>query len=386
MSKLVVVAVAAVFCIAGVGAFLALRDEPTVIDDGGTAPPNAATGTSTAVAPRVPERRFTEPKPPVADEEGPPIPEMTAEPVPGTGLVFKFAECPTLSVLDWDRIGVQMRRSQRQLRKAAARLRQGDNDPLGPGGGVSDAYYQLMLSSLPFVRTVVATEIDMSSPISTLLSYPPYQANALAATLKMWQRPLREDQMTQVQAMYAQYLTEWNRVRDRVRAGPQLDTWPVQAIAEISIARATLQPKLEAVLDESQRAAIWPPSLKGRVGLDVFSPAMIWQGRISLVLCPEGTSVAKTWVEMLLSELFVDPPEREARRAILTEWFEALPKQFRQGLKGPLTRAELPAWEDIEGAVFGTPELIRRLAEGITRTDLPTVRSQKLQVPIVVAR
>ena len=96
--------------------------------------------------------------------------------------------------------------------------------------------------------------------------------------------------------------------------------------------------------------------------------------------------LAKCWAAALVMQLNIQPEEFDARSAICLEWFAKMPKSIRQGLKGPLARAELPLWDDISEFVAGTPELMRRLAEGYTRTDLPLQRSPRLLLPVSVTR
>ncbi|MCE9636822.1 MAG: hypothetical protein K8T90_14050 [Planctomycetes bacterium] len=383
MSKIVPVALVAVLGLAGVGAWLVLRDVPAVSDDPAGGPRSGTAGRAGPVGGGATARNDgpAVPKPIAADEDGPPIPELTADAIPGAGQTFKFPECLALSLVDWNRIGIHCRRAQRLFRKASVRVNQGDEDPLSPGGLISAASDQIMLACPAFVGSIAAEHLDMRQPLSSLVAFPPFQANALAATLACWGRPLTDDQLPEVLALYREYFAVWTKARARVVG----DAWPVEVAAEVSIARAALQPKLEAILDARQRSALWPPSVKGRVGLDLFSPAFLWYRRIEMVQCPEGQSAAKTWVETVVQQLNVPPPEFESRRVIAGDWLAALPKGFRQGVKGPLARAGLPAWEDIEQAVAGLPDLVRALGEGV-QLEGPVQRSMMLFVPVVVTR
>jgi hypothetical protein len=396
MSKLVP-ALLAVLVVGGAAAaaWLALREGPQIPPE----PPAPAQGTRSAVRTVSPGPAATPPRPPTPPEPGdppvkpakpvkavkpwdpgPPLVEPKGEPVPGAGLHFTFPQWPEVSKFDWTRLGLELRKSQRLLRECAVRLSEGD--PLEKvRSDIDVACMPLIRAVLEQTTALMIEDIDSRDVAGSICALPPIESNALAAVLDAWGRPLSEEQSKAVGKLYMEYALVW--LGNRAAPGEQ---WSLDAFATIAAARAALQPKLEEILDASQRDALWPPETKGRMALDLFSVTQLCRGRVLMVQCEDEASVAFQITHRLLAETGLGHMDTSQLAPTTEAWLASLPPEWRRGPRDRSSRTGLLTWDELAVGVRESPRLLRALETAKPRRDPRFLRVRYIFVPVVAAR
>jgi len=388
MSKLVP-ALLAVLVIGGAAtaAWLALREPPpdvapAVEPAGGTRAPARVpvAGVQPGPVRPAPEPPLKPVKPAKPWNEGPPIVEPKGEPVPGAGLRFRFPQWPAAEQVDWSRIGLVLRKSQRTLRSCALKLAEGaayDSVRIH----VEQACTPATTIAITAMRTLFVEDLEPLSLDGSIMALPVFESNAIAATLDAWGRPLSEAQAKAVEALFKAHAIVWLGNR-----GPHGEAWPLDGFAAIAKSRADLQPRLEEILDESQRDALWAPETKGRVWLDLFSVTQICRGRMEPVSVADADEAALEFTRRILADCSLGHIDPAKLSGVTAEWFGTLPEEWRQGLSSRFARSGLFTWDEIAPGVLETPRLLKSLEVAGPRRDPRFQRLRKVLVPVRASR
>lgn len=266
-----------------------------------------------------------------------PIPELPPDPQPGASLRYQFGPFAAEATrVDWRRVGIRCRQSRRDLLAIAKKIHDtGDAEPHRIAR--FDAFLQPAREAQPIVAAGLRMKrVEMGVlPEAAVPPNPVFEANALAATLDAWNRSLSPEQETKVGELFIAH----QRAFDGLAAG-EGDPWKVSDLVALTRARAELQGPLEAILGDAQRAALWPPELKGRVGLDLFSATAVWHERVVLAQVVEHVDPVEGILDALRPTLHLAGKADDDARDALRAWLPGLPASWRdRGVRTPASRA-----------------------------------------------
>jgi hypothetical protein len=309
-------------------------------------------------------------------DEGPPLAEPPAEPVPGAGLRFAFPQWPEAALVDWNQVGLFARKTQRRLRRVAIRVAEGESFEK-VRGELDEAFAPVGHAAMPLVGPYLALDVDPTNPFGSVMAFPPFESNTLAATLDAWKRPLTDEQAKAVHELYRTHATAWLENRPVTPEGRTLEQ--VTAIAK---SRAVLQAKLEEVLDETQEDALWPPEVKGRLGLDIFSPSTVLRERVIIVQAEDEAAVRLEIAQRILAESGLGHMTPDRIEKPLGEWLETMPDGWSKGPRSHFARAGLLTYEELSPWLDGLPKLLRTLETSGPRRDPRFHRVRRVPVPV----
>ena len=355
--------------------WFALRDAETSPEDGANPPdvpvkqnapvkksgtPKPAPAPLGVEGPGDPPPAAPKPAPRAPAEKEPPIPEPTAEPQPGAGARFQFAGWEKIvASIDWTQIGIACRKARVAHRDVYRRLERGADVGAVMHPTVNATYAVVNLAS-EMGRDVMKPEPGRMPhpPAGFPLSHPVFEANAMAATLDAWGRPLTEAQQRALQPLYDARVEEWRQNHDSSMASP----WPFDGLVAIMKSRLAFQTKLETILEPRQVDALWAPETKGRARLDLFCAAVQWQDELMLVTIREGDDPEKQLAGVLRGALFiwrkVGPEFEEA----VSAWYRSRPEAWRKGVVGPASRIGFVSEAEIVAGAEAAAELVRTVA------------------------
>jgi hypothetical protein len=183
-----------------------------------------------------------------------------------------------------------------------------------------------------------------------------FQANALAAALDAWGLRLSPEQERRVGEIFEPYA----KLAEATHADPVAGVWNTEDLLALTRARLAVQKELEATLDERQRAALWPPALKDRVGLDFFSAATLWRQRILVAEVPEGEDVAEHYTPHVQHSLRLAEASADVAEDACRAWLKTLPPAvLSPGVRGALSRGGFVRLDELLPFVEAWPALLR---------------------------
>lgn len=318
-------------------------------------------------------------RPPAAPrkwDEGPPLLEPVGQPVPGAALRFPFPQWPEAALVDWSQLGLVARKAQRQLRRAAIRIAEGESKE-AVHAELIEAFLSVAHAAMPQFGPSLAQEIDPSNFAGSMLSFPPVESNTLAAVLDAWGRALTDEQVKKIQEIFRAHAAVWLENRP---APAQERT--IENVLRVAKSRAAVQTGLEEILTESQRDALWPPETRGRVWLDLFSPATLLCDRVIVVQRDDEAETRLEIARRILAECALGhmPPERIEKP--LAEWLDTMPDGWRTGRGNLFAKAELLTFDEVSPWLFELPRLLTSLETSGPRRDPRFHRLRKVIVPV----
>jgi hypothetical protein len=388
---------AAALALAGGAAWWALREEPPAesgeTDSGaGVAPrpggraavPAGEPGESAepetpAPAVGAPRARPVAAPDPFADETA--IPEP-GEAVPGRGLVFRFPGYGAADEVDWLHVGIGVRRGRRLVLEAARRVTAGEDLGTDPAAFM-DAAQLAIGPAAPLCRAINELDHDTEGAVSRILAHPAFESNAMAGALEAWGLGLRPEQVDALRKVWDAHLVRWSDVRFR----PGATRWGPAALVAVTRSRRDAEARIEEILDDRQRAALRPAEFRGRVGMDFFSPATVWWGRVRVVQAPDDAALTARIAEVVVSETRMREPEMQAvLRDLVAKWVAERTPAWRRGARGPLSRNGFVTETELYPGVDALPALLDAIDRRYGIGDRPDSPLLGLTVAIVPAR
>jgi len=191
-------------------------------------------------------------------------------------------------------------------------------------------------------------------------THPVFMANAVAAALHYVEQPLSGEQA----ALIVRELEAFLAADTARRSGYSDATMALtRLLAESEMKERTLA-RIRAILTKSQREALFPRETRDRVGLDLYSPGLMWAGteRIRRISCADGADLAEKLAPGLQEAMHVSESEFESFRGILVRWADALPSEAFHDA-GTLRIEELHA------AARATERLLRDIETGLPANE-----------------
>ncbi|MEN8150766.1 MAG: hypothetical protein ABFS86_13160, partial [Planctomycetota bacterium] len=262
-----------------------------------------------------------------------------------------------LALVDWNVLGENVAEFSRLLGRLAECLRTGvEFDP--------DWTKERDRRNGVILREAVRTWDGLPAhDLSLPHTHPVFAANAIAAALEYLGRPLTTRQRHLVVEELRLFLAA-----DRARlAADREGVLSLTKLREESELKEKHLAAIRATLTDGQRAALWPDGIVNRVGLDLYSPGILWASsqRLKHVDCTDREDFVAELSAGLKAALSVREEEREALVRIVGDWAAELPPESFVESTDALVRAGIPMLEDLHAAARRTETLLRRLAEGL---------------------
>ncbi|MEM8884119.1 MAG: hypothetical protein AAGD14_08635, partial [Planctomycetota bacterium] len=212
----------------------------------------------------------------------------------------------------------------------------------------------------------VGTQIDEQGVAWTS---PVVQINMLAATLMSAGQPVQESQFEPLNAVGSRFVEA-----DAQRLARYADdTLALRKRVDASQLLGRLYAEIEPVLNEAQRAVLWPPAVRGIVNLDPFSAGAGWDEYMQMMAHGGRDALQTKMVAHFTSELELPEDQVVLLKQIVGAWVQALPDAF------VLAKTEGPAARDVDmqktTRVLAAAEHQVRLMQSV-RTGLQLTKGQ----------
>jgi len=387
---------AAIVAVGGALAWFALSETEETPADDPPAPRRATSGGEPdPVPPAQGDAPVREPRrplpPPPREEKIAPPPPLSAEPEPGAGLTLGLAGYEeALGAIDWNRAGVAARGALEAARRAVHDIPRG-LDPDECADRVARANEALFATAQPvsllLMRSTPGTRPEAGA------EHPAFVANALAAALRAFHRPLSE---AQVEALRSATESALSSDVERLRDGPPVPPGPLSdgAAAEGALARwvaltahrRTFRDALYALLDDPQRRVVLPDAVRDRAGLDVFGPAFGWARRLEPVPVPAEARWSEVALGRIAGPAAPEPSQIPGLRRAVEAWFAARAAGPFVVREGELSRRGFPTLDECLTAARATVSLLDHVARdgGLRPAQVAGLRS--LDVALVLER
>ncbi|MGE0192981.1 MAG: RNA polymerase sigma factor [Planctomycetota bacterium] len=180
--------------------------------------------------------------------------------------------------------------------------------------------------------------------VNGAFTHPSVTANLIHGTLEAAGVPLDERQIERLKAVADDYV---NREAARV-AGYGPDTLAFVKLVDESKLKQAFQDAVDAFLTPEQLKVLHPNGPKARLGLDLFSPGIIWQGQVSPITYLRGPSGEETALNVVRMHLKLEPEEAERLRPAVARWLAAVPRSIEALPAGPEDKLGLVTWDRLE--------------------------------------
>jgi hypothetical protein len=272
-----------------------------------------------------------------------PAPEGGAEPtaVGAGGARFFASEYDgVLAKVDWKTVGTNMREMLDLIRGLAPLLEKGEKPPAKTAGRIQELNGALVSAALAIGDKLPGTGVNGK------FTSPAFTANALAAVLAAAGKPLTGEQESRIETLSRTYLAN----ESRRLSGYDDRTWELEKILDEAESRDRYMRDVFAVLTAEQATLVSPPEVRGRVALDLFSPALIYLGRVGLKTYAKPEELATTVLNQLTSRLTLTDAQRSAAQPLAKAWVEGLPRELTGmewnalDVQGCVTAGRVGAW------------------------------------------
>jgi hypothetical protein len=249
---------------------------------------------------------------------------------------FRFGlgeKTPVFDQAEWGTLGghlVELAKSLAGLRKEID-----ENGQPGPGTIAAIQKHNIPLATLAIG---LAAEVGGAGP-NGAYTHPAVIANLLRAALLQAGDPLTADQESALRTLGEAW------VRDEARRGASGETLALASIVADVEARRRFLDAAKGVLTPAQRALLFPAETEDRVGLDLFSPALIYQLR-QHVTATDRETLEGDLLKNLVRVAGVSEENADAHRWIAERWV------------GDLSRALVPTGQRSPDLLFPHLDLV----------------------------
>jgi len=155
-------------------------------------------------------------------------------------------------------------------------------------------------------------------------AHPSVMANLVYATLREAGQPLSDAQEDALDRLGMRFLEEDTRRREGYgEATPKL-----RRMLEQSILQDRFYADVRGILNDAQEAVLYPPGVRGVVGLDVFSGAGTWDEHLERLPHEDRADLRQRVHGLVMKELKLRPELGDAVKALVAEWETSLPDAF----------------------------------------------------------
>jgi len=280
-----------------------------------------------------------------------------------------------LDAQDWEVEGAAFAALIRTLRTVAVPLAAGETPS-------PQSIAELQVRNGPVIALALRMQaggVEGSIP-NVVLAHPAVLSNLLPPTMEALGVPLRPAQRTALRRAAQDGLDAVRRAR------ADLDERTI-LIRRMAVETAALAPWLEsvdAILDAGQRAALRPEASRGRAGLDLVSPGLLWPTVRPSVAAGAADKYVQALDQLLLAPSFAEgSEERRVARRILEEWAAKLPARAFA-----TQQTSLDAYGFAHAERFGfwaerTADLLESLRDGAAVTPAQRERLARRLMPLM---
>jgi hypothetical protein len=199
----------------------------------------------------------------------------------------KWGEIKEVRGADWEELGETIGTMSGLMKQLSDAMQKGEMAPAGVMSRIGDlnkvlvAHYTRVLGKLP---THAAVNGEFTHPINLV--------NMLAGHLKQAGMPLEEHQLRALSKLGDEYDRRWNAAQD----GYSEHTLKLRKLVDEVELKEWFRVEMFKVTSPQQKAAAVPPEIEGLAGFDLYSPGLIVQMSLDLLMKPED----KTWQEAIL--------------------------------------------------------------------------------------
>jgi hypothetical protein len=196
-------------------------------------------------------------------------------------------------------------------------------------------------------------------------SHPSVLVNLIHATLRKAGHPLTVEQEEEIYRIGLRFVEEDDRRRAAYGAGaPRLR----QMIEEVHL-QDRLYSAIGPLLNPEQMAVLYPPGVRGIVGLDVFAGSVVLDEKLQRIEHSDRTELRQRMGETLLADLALRPELRPALDSLVRQWEEALPEEY-VFLEPDLMRVSDPKMEPAERVLFAASRQLQLYESILARMPL----------------
>ena len=213
-----------------------------------------------------------------------------------------------------------------------------------------------------------------------VLAHPAVLTNLLPPTLAALDVPLTAEQQTRLMR------AAWDGIRVCEEAGATLHEGDIvlRRMAVETAALGTWLAAVDAILDARQRDALRPETSRGRAGIDLVSPGLLWPALPPRIEADAAEAYVRQLDTLLLAPTFPEGTrERETARDILHTWAAALPASAFTSTYSPLDASGFAHAERLAFWAERTADLLEALRDGAAETRRQREQLARRLIPLL---
>jgi hypothetical protein len=236
------------------------------------------------------------------------------EPTPPKHLIRGHEEA--LAAVDWSVVGKNLAAMMPVAsRLAAAMEKPGSIPPPDLIGRLGELNGPLVAAAIK-VRDKTGV-----SNANGAFTHPAFMVNAIVATLEAAGKPLTDDQDAHLVKAAELYTA---REKARVDAY-ESHVFALEKVIDEGALRDDFFTAAEGILKPEQRAVLWPPGTKGRLGVDVFSSGLLWTTVAQPLPFKDRDVLVSDVADVLVNSFSLAEDRRPVARAAAVEFVNAFP-------------------------------------------------------------
>lgn len=194
--------------------------------------------------------------------------------------------------------------------------------------------------------------------VNGAFTHPAPQVNLIHATLAAAGLPLDEKQLERLAEIGTRHMTaEAQRVASYTES-----TMDFVKITQESLAKQVFYDEIDAILSPAQRDVLHPPAARGWMGLDLFSPTLLWQGSTAPLTGANADAIAATATTMIVGHLGVGEADRPLVVRAVGDFIARYPAQLMNSPPSARDRIGFVHWSRLVGSFASTRQLYEDLA------------------------
>jgi hypothetical protein len=281
-----------------------------------------------------------------------------------------------LSEADWSVVGESVNRMLPLLGPFAEEWARTGELPADLIGKIQQANGPLLASAMK-----AGKKMGLKNP-NDAFTHPVFQANLIAVALAAAGKPLSEAQVEAVRRVAEAYVE-----RDRSRVSRYDDSTPaLRRTLDDALLRDEFYERAFAVLSAEQREALQPAATKGRLGVDLFSSALLWQTRCQVLPFTTRETLAADMERRMFEAMALPETARPAVHDAVAEWAAAWPRETIEAPADPISLRGMVPGDSILEAARREIALLQRLTDLGRFDDVTTGRIRAIDFVLVPVR
>ncbi|GEM_PF-6914346 len=263
-----------------------------------------------------------------------------------------------LARIDWRMAGRTMKEMIPLLEKLNEALEKGGEIPLDLAGEIQKLNGNLLSQAKAFLEAGVP-----GSGVNGAWTHPAVTANFMNALLAEAGMSLDEGQREALSRLGRRYASENEILRDR---GKDPNALALDSLLKEVELKDRFLEETEAMLSADQRRILHPESLRGRIGMDLFSSGLVLAQYLRPVPVRNPGQLADSLRSSLAGSLELSGPARAKVDRLVREFADSLPEEIWKG--GPKGKAPLrKAW--VQAVARRQLGLMKRILREVPMAD-----------------